>query len=117
VEIDIKYAGYIERENELIRSNKRFEATKIPIDLDFRLIKGLSKEEQEKLLEKRPETLGQASRISGVNPSAIQALIVFLKAKRSIVEVQESESDRRRALVERELAQRQRQDAQPERSL
>ena len=115
VEIEVKYAGYIERENELIRANKRFESTKIPTEMDYRLVKGLSNEEQEKLQEKRPETLGQASRISGVNPSAIQALIVFLKAKRSIVEVQESESGRRRALIERELAQRLRQESQSER--
>lgn len=112
IEIEIKYAGYIERENELIRSNRRFEKTKIPSDLDYRLIKGLSKEEQEKLQEKRPETLGQASRISGVNPSAIQALIVFLKAKRSIVEFEESKAERRRAIVERELAQRSRAESQ-----
>lgn len=112
IEIEIKYAGYIERENEIIRANRLFEKTKIPSDLDFGLVRGLSKEEQEKLEEKRPDTLGQASRISGVNPSAIQAIIVFLKAKRGIVEFEESKAERRRAIVERELAHRSRTETQ-----
>lgn len=91
VEIEVKYAGYIDRENEVIRANRKFESFHIPDDLDFTAVKGLSKEEQEKLHEKRPETLGQASRMSGVNPSAIQALIVYLKSKRSIVDTAKKE--------------------------
>lgn len=84
IEIDVKYAGYIERERELIAANRRLEEVRLPRDLDYKEIRGLSKEEQEKLDEKKPETLGQASRMSGVNPSAVQAIIVFLKNKENI---------------------------------
>ena len=83
IEIDVKYAGYIERERELILQNRRLEDVLLPRDFDYNSVRGLSKEEQEKLGEKQPETLGQASRMSGVNPSAIQALIVALKSKRN----------------------------------
>ena len=68
-------------ELEQIAAVRRLEMTRLPLDLPYGEIRGLSKEEQEKLLEKRPETLGQASRMSGVNPSAVQAIIVFLKGK------------------------------------
>jgi tRNA uridine 5-carboxymethylaminomethyl modification enzyme len=87
IEIDVKYAGYIQRERELIDSNRRLENVRLPRDFDYGVIRGLSKEEREKLGEKQPETLGQASRMSGVNPSAIQALIVHLKSagKSSVV--------------------------------
>ncbi len=81
IEIDVKYAGYIDREKVQIESNRRLESLLLPRNFDYLLVRGLSKEEQEKLLEKQPETLGQASRMSGVNPSAIQALIVHLKSK------------------------------------
>lgn len=81
IEIDVKYAGYIDRERALITSNRRLEDVALPRDFDYLSVKGLSKEEQEKLGEKQPETLGQASRMSGVNPSAIQAIIVHLKSR------------------------------------
>lgn len=103
IEIEVKYAGYIDRENEVIRANRKFESFRIPDGFDFSAVKGLSKEEQEKLHEKRPETLGQASRMSGVNPSAIQALIVYLKSKRSIVDVEQKESRRRARYASAEL--------------
>jgi tRNA uridine 5-carboxymethylaminomethyl modification enzyme len=106
VEIEVKYAGYIDRENEVIRGNRRFESFKIPDGFDFTAVKGLSKEEQEKLLEKRPETLGQASRMSGVNPSAIQALIVYLKSKRSIVDAKQEETRKRFQSSSRDLQDR-----------
>lgn len=80
IEIDVKYAGYIERERLLMASNRKLDDFRLSRDLDYTKVRGLSKEEQEKLGEKQPETLGQASRISGVNPSAVQALIVHLKA-------------------------------------
>jgi tRNA uridine 5-carboxymethylaminomethyl modification enzyme len=83
IEIDVKYAGYIEREHQQVAANRRLEEVRLPIDFDYGNVKGLSKEEREKLSEKKPETLGQASRVSGVNPSAIQALIVHLKSKSS----------------------------------
>ena len=78
VEVNIKYEGYIIRENEKIKKISRLENAKIPEDFDYSKIKTLSHEEIEKLNEIKPLTLGQAQRISGVNPSAIQALMVRL---------------------------------------
>jgi tRNA uridine 5-carboxymethylaminomethyl modification enzyme len=80
VEIDVKYAGYIERERLALDQTRRSEMIRIPEGLDFSKVRGLSREEIEKLSEKRPTTLGQASRLSGVNPSAIQALLVQIVA-------------------------------------
>src|SRR5205085_951295 len=84
VEIAIKYEGYIKRQNELIEHTKRLEGFRIPESLDFGLVVGLSSEEKEKLTKIRPTTLGQAHRISGVNPSAIQALLIHLKGRQKI---------------------------------
>lgn len=81
VEIDIKYSGYIKRQTEIIEQSRRLETLKLPELLDYSLIKGLSKEEVEKLVKVRPRTLGQAQRISGVNPSAIQAIMIYLKGR------------------------------------
>ena len=78
-EIEIKYAGYVKRQMELIAQAKKFDDLVLPTDLDFGLVKGLSREETEKLAKVRPRTLGQAGRISGVNPSAVQAIMIFLK--------------------------------------
>lgn len=78
VEIDIKYEGYIKNEYEMIRKMSRLEDAKIPANFNFHEVNSLSIEEREKLSSIRPETLAQAMRISGVNPSAIQALIVRL---------------------------------------
>ena len=80
VEIKIKYEGYIQRQQELIDQSLQFENKSLPRDIDYNKVKGLSREEVEKLSQKRPFTLGQALRISGVNPSAAQALLVHLKA-------------------------------------
>jgi tRNA uridine 5-carboxymethylaminomethyl modification enzyme len=89
VETEIKYSGYIGRENEIINQAKRLENLHLPTDLDFGGVKGLSTEEREKLSRFRPKTLGQAHRISGVNPSAIQALLVYLKGRsRKFEEIQ-----------------------------
>lgn len=82
VEIDIKYSGYICRQVELIEQTKALEDMILPDDLSFARVRGLSREEIEKLDRVRPRTLGQAGRISGVNPSAIQALMVFLRSNR-----------------------------------
>jgi len=79
VEIEVKYAGYIRRQQELINQSRRLEGQVLPLDLRYALIKGLSREEIEKLERVRPRTLGQASRISGVNPSATQAIMIFLR--------------------------------------
>jgi tRNA uridine 5-carboxymethylaminomethyl modification enzyme len=82
VEVGIKYEGYITRQQELIRIAKKMENMKIPTDLHYTKIRGLSREETEKLDRIRPLSIGQAQRISGVNPSAIQAILIHLKLHR-----------------------------------
>lgn len=79
VEIQIKYAGYIDRQLDEIAKKKRHEDTLIPIDFDFTQISGLSNEVVAKLSDTRPETIGKASRISGITPAAISLLLVYLK--------------------------------------
>ena len=79
VEIAIKYAGYIERQNDEISRAALQEALRLPLDLDYRTVRGLSVEVQQRLNEQRPETIGQASRISGITPAAISLLLVHLK--------------------------------------
>ncbi|MBI4620286.1 MAG: tRNA uridine-5-carboxymethylaminomethyl(34) synthesis enzyme MnmG [Desulfobacterales bacterium] len=79
VEIQIKYRGYIDRQGEEIQRFRKMERLKIHHDLDFRDIPGLSNEVREKLLNIRPLSLGQASRISGVTPAAISILTVYMK--------------------------------------
>ncbi|WP_372845781.1 FAD-dependent oxidoreductase, partial [Pontiella sp.] len=79
VEIGIKYAGYIKREQERIDISKRQESQVIPNDFDYDKVKGLRFEAREKLRKIRPENLGQASRISGVNPSDVSILGMWLK--------------------------------------
>lgn len=81
VEIEVKYSGYVKRQLELIAQQKRFEDTLLPEDLEYKAIKGLRTEELEKLMRIRPRTLGQAQRISGVNPSAIQSILIYLKTQ------------------------------------
>jgi tRNA uridine 5-carboxymethylaminomethyl modification enzyme len=79
VEIQIKYEGYLMRQREQIERFKRLENLRIPEDMDFQSITGLSTEVREKLCTMRPISIGQASRISGVTPAAISILIVNLK--------------------------------------
>ena len=79
VEINTKYAGYIERQREEVERQLRHESMPLPADLDYTEVRGLSKEVQQKLNENKPETLGQAGRISGVTPAAISLLLVHLK--------------------------------------
>ena len=79
VEIQIKYEGYLMRQQEQIERFKRLENLEIPEDMDFQTIIGLSTEVKEKLSKMRPISIGQASRISGVTPAAISILIVNLK--------------------------------------
>lgn len=80
VEISIKYEGYIKKQESQIKEMRRIESKKIPADLDYSLLKGLRLEATEKLSKIRPENLGQASRISGVNPADIAALNIILEA-------------------------------------
>jgi len=79
VEIQIKYAGYIERQKDEIARTLRNENTLIPIDFDFSQISGLSNEVVAKLSESRPETIGKAARIPGITPAAVSLLLIFLK--------------------------------------
>lgn len=80
VEISVKYEGYIARQEQQIKEMRRIERKKIPADLDYSSLKGLRLEAIEKLSKIRPENLGQASRISGVNPTDIAALNIILEA-------------------------------------
>lgn len=79
VEINVKYQGYIKRQEKEIQRFKRIENIKIPLDVDFSKVPSLSAEIKEKLNKLRPLNLGQASRISGVTPAAISILMVYLK--------------------------------------
>lgn len=79
IEIQAKYSGYIDRQKQEIEKLHRQEGTKIPKSLKINQIQGLSNEVKQKLLDVRPETLAQASRIPGVTPAAISILLVYLK--------------------------------------
>ena len=81
VETDIKYAGYLARQAGQLRQLQRLEALSLPAELDYHQIRGLSHEVMQKMSEKRPATLGQASRISGITPAAIALLGVHLKQR------------------------------------
>ena len=81
VEIRTKYAGYIERQQEEIERLRASENLRLPADIDYAGISGLSKEIQHKLAQARPETLGQASRIPGVTPAAVSLLMIHLKKR------------------------------------
>ncbi|MCL6556263.1 MAG: tRNA uridine-5-carboxymethylaminomethyl(34) synthesis enzyme MnmG [Burkholderiales bacterium] len=81
VEIQAKYQGYIERQKEEVERHRATEHLRLPPDLDYREVRGLSIEVQQKLNAHRPETLGQAARISGVTPAAISLLLVHLKRR------------------------------------
>ncbi len=79
IEIHTKYAGYIDRQGDEIERLKRYEATKLPDNLDYSKVSGLSTEVQQKLTAMQPETIGIASRISGVTPAAVSLLLIHLK--------------------------------------
>ncbi len=84
VEIRVKYAGYIDRQKEEVARNQRNENTALPADMDYSQVKGLSNEVAQKLANIKPETIGQASRISGVTPAAISLLLVYLKKRKHL---------------------------------
>jgi tRNA uridine 5-carboxymethylaminomethyl modification enzyme len=79
VEIQVKYAGYIQRQEEQVGRLSKLEGIRLPADMDFRAIPGLATEVREKLEKVRPLSLGQASRISGITPAAISILLIYLK--------------------------------------
>jgi tRNA uridine 5-carboxymethylaminomethyl modification enzyme len=79
VEIQIKYAGYIARQQDEVQRHEASESTRIPEAIDYDRVRGLSNEVRQKLKAQRPETIGQASRISGVTPASISLLLVHVK--------------------------------------
>lgn len=81
VEIEVKYSGYVKRQLEIIEQTKKMDSLILHEGLNYKDIKGLSTEEVDKLSQIKPRTLGQAMRISGVNPSAIQAIMIYLKSR------------------------------------
>ncbi len=83
IEIQARYSGYIDRQEIEIKRLQKVEAEKIPNDFDYKLATSLSNEVRQKLALQRPETIGQASRISGVTPAAVSLLLVYLKKYRA----------------------------------
>jgi tRNA uridine 5-carboxymethylaminomethyl modification enzyme len=81
VDVGAKYAGYIERQHEEIERQRRSEQTRLPDDLDYALVAGLSNEARQRLAEARPGTLGQASRLPGITPAAVSILLIHLKKR------------------------------------
>jgi tRNA uridine 5-carboxymethylaminomethyl modification enzyme len=79
LDVAAKYAGYIERQEEEIARQRRNEETRLPVDLDYAVVAGLSHEVRQKLAQIRPSTVGQASRVAGVTPAAVSILLVHLK--------------------------------------
>jgi tRNA uridine 5-carboxymethylaminomethyl modification enzyme len=82
-EIQIKYEGYVSRQSEMVRRFQKMEQLKLPNDIDYSKIQGLSREVREKLSRIQPRSLGQASRISGITPAAMSLLSVYLKRTNS----------------------------------
>ncbi len=88
VEIQVKYSGYILRQQQMVEKYKKLEEKKLPLSMNFNEIPGLSAEAKEKLKKVRPLSLGQASRISGITPAAISILMVYMKKIEGVVQVQ-----------------------------
>jgi tRNA uridine 5-carboxymethylaminomethyl modification enzyme len=81
LEIQARYAGYIDRQHDEIERHRRHEETALPADMDYERVRGLSNEVRQKLTQTRPETIGQAARIPGMTPAAISLLLVHLKKR------------------------------------
>lgn len=97
VEIQAKYSGYIEKQKAEVERNKYYEKMILPQELDYQSVRGLSNEAQQKLNQHKPETLGQAARISGITPAAISLLLVHLK--RGFVEQKEKNKKERESRI------------------
>ncbi len=91
VEIQIKYAGYIERQTREVRRQQYYENLRLPQNMSYAEVSALSIEVRQKLDKQKPETLGQASRISGVTPAAISLLLIYLK-KQGLIDFAELEA-------------------------
>lgn len=85
VEIQLKYAGYVERQAEMVKRYKKIESVRLPHDLDYSTISGLSREVREKLTRLKPHSLGQAARIAGITPAAISVLSVYMATRNKAV--------------------------------
>jgi tRNA uridine 5-carboxymethylaminomethyl modification enzyme len=92
VDIGAKYAGYIERQQGEVERQLAQESVKIPADLDYSAVRGLSREVQQRLTQGRPETIGQASRMQGITPAAISLLLVHLKRRTLERQVKEKQA-------------------------
>jgi tRNA uridine 5-carboxymethylaminomethyl modification enzyme len=82
IEISAKYSGYIDRQRDEVVRAAHYENLKLPEDLDYNQVAALSIESRQRLSRQRPETLGQASRMSGITPAAISLLLIHLKRAR-----------------------------------
>ena len=89
VEIQVKYEGYIKRQQTLVDKVRRLDGLAIPADIDYSQLKALSREIRDRLEEVRPSSLGQASRIPGVTPAAVSALMIYIKSQKSGARSQE----------------------------
>jgi len=94
INIQAKYAGYMQRQTDEIAKSKRLEDTQIPEEFNYSLVKGLSNEALQKLTEIKPKTVSQASRISGVTPATVSLLLVHLKARSQMLSNAASDSAR-----------------------
>src|SRR5690606_12772047 len=81
VEIQAKYAGYIDRQQDEVERLRRYENTVLPASLDYAAVDGLSHEVRQKLGAARPDTLARAGRIPGVTPAAVSLLLIYLKKR------------------------------------
>ena len=89
LEIQAKYAGYIDRQHDEISKHQRHEETRLPVDFHYEHVVGLSAEVREKLMRIQPETVGQAARIPGVTPAAISIILVHLKKRKILADRQQ----------------------------
>ena len=81
VEVQAKYSGYLKRQSDEIARASRNEEMRLPADIDYALVGGLSNEALQSLCSVRPQTLGQAARIPGLTPAAVSLLLVYLKKR------------------------------------
>jgi tRNA uridine 5-carboxymethylaminomethyl modification enzyme len=99
VEIQAKYAGYIDRQTEDIARLRRNENTQLPADLDYNSVDGLSNEVKQKLCAARPDTLARAGRIPGVTAAAVALLLIYLKKRGALAGSSQRDADRQRKLA------------------